>query len=381
CIVDQAGKILDVNDSYCAMSGYSREELRGMTVFELEAVEKIEEVEERIRKILEGEATRFETVHFRKDGTSLYVEIGAQRLPGSENHIFAFMRNISDRKKAEQERERLQEQLNQAQKLEAVGRLAGGVAHDFNNMLGVILGHAEMVLDEMGADTPLRHNLLEMKRAAERSADLTRQLLAFARKQTISPKVLDLNETVSAILKMLRRLIGEDISLVWKPGVGIWPVKLDPSQIDQILANLAVNARDAMTGIGSLTIETANAVFDETWRAGHIGFVCGSYVMLAVSDTGTGIDKENLGLIFEPFFTTKEIGKGTGLGLATVYGIVKQNNGFINVYSEPGHGTTFKIYLPRTEEPAAEKAATASKRDLKGTETVLLVEDEETMLE
>ena len=241
----------------------------------------------------------------------------------------------------------LESQFRQAQKMEAVGRLAGGVAHDFNNMLSVILGYAELALGKVDPAQPLHADLEEILKAAERSADITRQLLAFARKQTIAPKVLDLNETVEGMLKMLRRLIGEDIDLAWLPGAGLWPVKMDPAQIDQILANLCVNARDAIADVGKVTIETGNAVFDEAYCADHAGFVPGEYVLLAVSDDGCGMDKETLDQIFEPFFTTKEVGKGTGLGLATVYGIVKQNNGFINVYSEPGKGTTFKIYLPR----------------------------------
>ncbi len=241
----------------------------------------------------------------------------------------------------------LESQLRQAQKMESVGRLAGGVAHDFNNMLGVIIGHTELALEQMDPAQPLFTSMQEIRKAALRSADLTRQLLAFARKQTVAPKVLDLNETVEGMLKMLRRLIGEDIDLVWLPDSDLWPVKMDPSQIDQILANLCVNARDAIEGVGKITIETHKVTFDEAYCADHSGFIPGDFVMLAVSDDGQGMDKETLDKIFEPFFTTKGIGKGTGLGLATVYGIVKQNNGFINVYSEPGQGTTFKIYLPR----------------------------------
>ncbi|MBI4793410.1 MAG: response regulator, partial [Deltaproteobacteria bacterium] len=241
----------------------------------------------------------------------------------------------------------LESQLHQAQKMESVGRLAGGVAHDFNNMLGVIIGHAELTLDQMDPTHPLFASMQEIRKAAVRSADLTRQLLAFARKQTVAPKVLDLNETVEGMFKMLRRLIGEDINLVWLPDSDLWPVKMDPSQIDQILANLCVNARDAIVGVGKVTIETHTITFDEACCAEHPGFMPGDFVMLAVSDDGKGMDQETLDKIFEPFFTTKGTGRGTGLGLATVYGVVKQNNGFINVYSEPGQGSTIKIYLPR----------------------------------
>jgi CheY-like chemotaxis protein len=226
--------------------------------------------------------------------------------------------------------------------------------------------------------TPLK----AIQKAGQRSADLTRQLLAFARKQTVLPRVLNLNDTVSSMLKMLQRLIGEDIGIVWMPQAGLLPIKMDPSQIDQILANLCVNARHAITGLGKITIETQNTAFDAAYCAVHRGFVRGEFVMLAVSDDGCGMSKDILGHIFEPFFTTKEMGKGTGLGLATVYGIIKQNNGFINVYSEPGKGTTFKIYLPRVEKEFVEATAKAPTGPLQGSgETVLLVEDEPAILD
>jgi len=277
--------------------------------------------------------------------------------------------------------EKLEEQLRQSQKMESVGRLAGGVAHDFNNMLGVIIGLADIILMKMAPDNPFHAHLTEIRKAGERSADLTRQLLTFARKQTIEPKVLDLNETVEAMLKMLGRLIGEDIELLWKPGRDILQVKVDPSQIDQLLANLCVNARDAIEGVGKITIETDAAQFDEAYCADHAGFVSGDYVQLTVSDNGCGMDQETLGFVFEPFFTTKEMGKGTGLGLASVYGIVKQNNGFINVYSEPGQGTTFKVYLPRhTSKSAPLPEKVLAQPTERGHETILLVEDEPVIL-
>ncbi len=274
----------------------------------------------------------------------------------------------------------LEDQFIQAQKMESVGRLAGGVAHDFNNMLGVIIGHTEMAMEQVDSAQPVHEDLLEIQKAAQRSADLTRQLLAFARRQTVSPVVLDLNDTISGMLKMLRRLIGEDIDLVWKPMPRLWMVKIDPVQIDQILANLLVNAKDAISGVGAVTIETNNVVFDETYCEIHTGFIPGRFVMMAVSDSGSGMDKEILAHIFEPFDTTKEVGKGTGLGLATVYGVVKQNNGFINVYSEPGKGTSFKIYLPEVAETIETPKADVSRKELNGSETVLLVEDEEAIL-
>jgi CheY-like chemotaxis protein len=237
-------------------------------------------------------------------------------------------------------------------------------------------------MERVEPDNPLHANLEKIQGAAQRSADLTRQLLAFARKQTVSPKKIDLNDTIESILKLLRRLIGEDIELSWQPGKEVWPVKMDPTQVDQILTNLCVNARDAIVDTGKVTIETGIASFDEEYCANHAGFVPGEYVLLAVSDTGCGIDKETQAHLFEPFFTTKEMGKGTGLGLATVYGAVKQNNGFINVYSEPGQGTTFKVYLPRhlgKTVPLPEKGLDDPGE--RGHETVLLVEDEPAILE
>jgi PAS domain S-box-containing protein len=263
------------------------------------------------------------------------------------------------------EKKKVDEQLHQAQKMESVGRLAGGVAHDFNNMLGVILGHTELALLQADENHDLYSDLKEIQKAAKRSANLTKQLLTFARKDIIAPKQLDLNDTVESMLNMLRRLIGEDIDLIWKPSANLWSIKMDPSQIDQILANLCVNARDAIPGVGKLTIETGRKTFDEDYCSEHQGFIPGDFVLLAVSDNGCGMDRETLDNLFEPFFTTKDIGKGTGLGLATVYGIVKQNSGFINVYSEPGQGSTFKIYLPRffadedTDKAVPEKKAAA----------------------
>ena len=277
--------------------------------------------------------------------------------------------------------EELEEQYRQAQKMESVGRLAGGVAHDFNNMLGVILGNADLALRKMDSSQPFHANLLEIEKAAKRSADLTRQLLAFARKQTISPKVLDLNETVAGMLKMLQRLIGEDITLAWVPGIELCSVKIDPGQIDQLLANMCVNARDAINGVGRVTLETQNTSFDEAYCANHAGFIPGEYVLLAVSDNGCGMDQEIQAKIFDPFFTTKDLGKGTGLGLSTVYGIIRQNNGFINVYSESGQGTTFKIYLPRHFDEANEKQEEEQVDIHGGHETILLVEDELALLE
>jgi len=265
--------------------------------------------------------------------------------------------------------------------METVGQLAGGVAHDFNNMLGVILGHTELALLQADETHDLYSDLKEIQKAAERSADITKQLLAFARKQTIYPIQLDLNDTVENMLNMLRRLIGENIDLVWKPSAHLWPVEMDPTQIDQILVNLCVNAKDAISGVGKLTIETEKKTFDEAYCKYHTGFIPGDFVMLVVSDDGCGMDKETENNVFEPFYTTKKIGEGTGLGLATVYGILKQNNGFINVYSELGLGSTFNIYLPRlVEDKVVEKVVPQKKSSAGGTETILLVEDETSIL-
>ncbi|MDO9263674.1 MAG: PAS domain-containing protein, partial [Desulfosalsimonadaceae bacterium] len=296
-------------------------------------------------------------------------------LPGGElHHLEGFIADITERKA-------LEGQLRQAQKMESVGRLAGGVAHDFNNMLGVILGFVELALDRIDAAHPVHNDLLEIREAAKRSAGLTRQLLAFASLQPAAPKLLDLNEIIEGMLQMLRRLIGEDMNLIWMRGVGLGPVKMDPSQIDQILVNLCVNARDAISGPGNVTIETRAAAFDKSFCAEHPDFIPGDYVHLSVSDDGCGMDKETLANIFEPFFTTKGLIDGPGLGLSTIYGIVRQNNGFIDVHSEPGVGTTFNIYLPRHPVPIVPASVPASPEPLKhGRETILLVEDEPAVL-
>ena len=319
----------------------------------------------------------FETRRSNKSGRVLDVSISASRYDDHQGNpigTIAILRDISERKKMEK-------QLLQAQKMESVGRLAGGVAHDYNNMLSVIIGYAELALDKVEPDEPLHADLEEILAAGKRSADITRQLLAFARQQTVAPKVLDLNESVESMLKMLRRLIGEDIDLAWHPRKGLWPVKMDPTQIDQILANLCVNARDAITDVGKITIETDIAAFDKSYCAEHAYFVPGEYVMLAVSDDGCGMDNETLDKLFEPFFTTKEGGRGTGLGLATVYGIVKQNEGFINVYSESGKGTTFRIYLSKHVGQGVEAQKTSVGEVPNGHgETVLVVEDEASVL-
>jgi len=319
------------------------------------------------------------------EGARIWVDTTKIPLVDERGEVYGVLgvfEDISDRKKAEEEKEKLQSQLLQSQKMESIGRLAGGVAHDFNNMLQAIMGYLFLINGELPPESPIAPKLKEIQKAADRSADLTRQLLAFARRQTVAPKTLDLDDSIESMLKMLRRLIGENIRLEWAPKGNLWPVKMDPSQLDQILANLTVNARDAIGESGKVHIETENAVFDESYSKIHPDCAPGPYVMLAVSDTGKGMSKETIEHIFEPFFTTKETGKGTGLGLATVFGIVRQNGGFINVYSELGKGTSFKIYLPRAADEAEEEKPQEEQRSatLKGTETILLVEDEEQIL-
>ncbi len=281
----------------------------------------------------------------------------------------------------EQQREEMEGRLRQAQKMEAVGRLAGGVAHDYNNMTNVIMGYVELILARLDENDPLYADLQEINEAARRSMELTRQLLAFARCQAIAPKILDINETVQSMLKMLQRLIGEDIELNWCPDEQVGLIEIDPSQIDQILANLCVNARDAISGVGKVVIETGNAEFDDAYCTLHRGAIPGEFVQLTVSDDGSGMDSAILDKIFEPFFSTKAIGRGTGLGLATVYGIVKQNGGFVDVYSEPGRGTNFKIFIPRVSGQSVESKYDGSTEIGRGNnEIVLLVEDESAIL-
>ncbi|MBU1168692.1 MAG: PAS domain S-box protein [Proteobacteria bacterium] len=314
-----------------------------------------------------------------KDGTERIIVIGGTVIGGN---ILSSFFDITDRKQAEEEREKLQIQLNQAQKLEAVGILAGGVAHDFNNMLGAIIGYAEIMLSVMGPDSPDRQYAGEILNAAQRSAGLTRQLLAFARKQAIDPVVFDLNVSVGTILSMLRRLIGENIGLDWKPCPDVCMVEMDPTQLDQILANLCVNAGDAITDVGNITIETQRVSFDALYCKHNSGFVPGDFVLLSVSDDGGGMDKDTLEHIFEPFFTTKGLGCGTGLGLATVYGIIKQNNGFIDVSSEIGRGTVFRLYLPHRVSGTVKKGSQdpGAIPHAQG-ETILFVEDDPTLLD
>ncbi|MFH0784391.1 MAG: PAS domain S-box protein [Pseudomonadota bacterium] len=343
-------------------------------------------VTEKIANVLQGSTKiyQYEARMRHSDGSYKWISVIGHAVKWDKENkpsrLIGVRIDVTERKLAEEENKNLQAQLQQAQKMEAVGLLAGGVAHDFNNMLGVILGHTEMAMEETDPAQPIFADLTEIRKAAERSADITRQLLAFARKQTVTPKVIDLNETIEGMLKMLRRLIGENINLAWLPGIGLWPIRMDPSQIDQILANLCVNARAAIAGVGKITIETENNPISESYCDVHPGFVVGEYVRISVSDNGCGMERKTMNHIFEPFFTTKGVGEGTGLGLATVYGAIKQNGGFINAYSEPGQGTTFKIFLPRYVGATGQlKKKDPEKSIIGGHETILLVEDEPTV--
>ena len=378
------GQFVDANDAFLGLFGYSHEEVVGQNPLKLKTWANPEDRAKMVEILhQQGRIRNFETQCRKKSGKIMEVLVSAEVMEvAGQQYILGLTHDITVHKRAKVEKEKLEAQLFQAQKMEAVGRLAGGVAHDFNNMLGVIIGRAEMALKTDVATEDLQDNLQEILKAGLRSADLTRQLLAFARKQTAAPKTLDLNDAISSMLKILRRLIGEDIQMFWVPGPDLWNVKIDPSQMDQILVNLVVNARDAISGVGAINLQTENIVIDDSNRDDHLEFIPGDYVHLILSDTGEGMSKEVCDKIFEPFFTTKEVGKGTGLGLSTVYGIVKQNDGFIYVASEPGKGTKFKIYLPRFKNETAQVLSEAAAGKLStGTETILLVEDDEAILD
>ena len=370
-----------VNRRLCEMLGYSEEELQRRTWAEMTYPEDLSPDLAQFNRLLAGEIDSYEMEKrfFRKDGTILTTHLTTscfRNQDGSVGFFIASFLDITERKQAEEEKAVLESQLRQAQKMESIGRLAGGVAHDFNNMLSVILGYAELTRDRLPEGHPLTEYVQEIRKAANHSKDTISQLLAFSRKQIVVPKSVELNELIMSMKTALARLIGEDIELHFRPREGLWKIKCDPSQLDQILVNFAVNARDAMPKGGRLTIETANVACDDPSCREHLGITPGEYVLLLVSDNGIGMDQQTLSKIFEPFFTTKGVGQGTGLGLSTVYGIVKQNRGFIYVDSEPGRGSSFKVYFPRIlqeDEPVetAEETALVS-----GSGTVLLVEDD-----
>jgi two-component system cell cycle sensor histidine kinase/response regulator CckA len=490
-MVDSQGRLLDVNETYCRMSGYSEPELLAMSIPNLEARETADDTTAHIQKIKAQGQDRFESQHRRKDGSIFDVEVSVQDRSNEDGRVVAFLRDITERKRAEEafqvlvnrapigifivqdgkcqmvnpgfervtgytagellggksltlvhpdyretvrenavqmlkgeldqpyefpiitksgetrwimekvtttkyqgkratlgyflditEHKSLEDQFLQAQKMEAVGRLAGGVAHDFNNMLNVIIGYGDLLNSKIRPKTSLARYLAEIMKASDRATALTRQLLAFSRKTISVPQILNLNDQLAGIEKLLARLIGADIEIrmVLEPVLGA--VHADPGHAEQIVMNLVVNARDALPRGGKLTIETANAYLDEDYARAHTYVTPGHYIMIAVTDNGEGMDAATQARIFEPFFTTKEVGRGTGLGLSTVYGLVKQNNGHIEVYSEVGHGTTFKVYLPRVQEavPAVSEAKPIT-RDLHGSETILVVEDEDMLRE
>jgi PAS domain S-box-containing protein len=378
-ITDPLGSIQYVNPAFESVTGYAKEEVLGRNPRILKSGEHGQSFYEELwRTVTRGRTWEGHFVNKKKDGTRYTEDVTISPVVDAAGRIVNYVAVKHD---STHERH-LEDQLRQAQKMESVGRLAGGVAHDFNNMLQVISSYVELSLAHVDSGHVLYKNLQQIQKAAQRSTELTGQLLAFARKQTVSPKVLDVNDAVAGMLKMLRRLIGEDVDLAWMPGHAAGKIRIDPSQLDQILANLAVNARDAIAGVGKLTIGTDTVVIDEAYCADHPGHIPGTFILLTVSDDGSGMSKEILSHVFEPFFTTKRVGEGTGLGLATVYGIVSQNNGFINVYSEPGQGTTFKIYLPRHQgEGAAVQPQERADEPPRGTETVLVVEDEAAILE
>jgi PAS domain S-box-containing protein len=374
-ITDRAGNIEYVNPSFEAHTGYSREELVGKTPRVLKSGQHPPDFyREMWTTITSGQVFRGIMVNRKKNGETFVAEKTITPLRDSSGEVTHFISNDHDIT----DRRRLEAQLQQVHKMDAIGRLAGGVAHDFNNLLMVISAYAELMQDMLAPEHPLRRNVHEILKASRSAADLTRQLLGFSRKQMQSLQVLDLNHVLQEISKMLLRLIGEDIELTLVPGPTLGSIRADPVQIEQVVMNLAANARDAMPKGGRLTIETASVRLDESYALRHSIVPVGDYVMMAVTDTGQGISPEHQAHIFEPFFTTKVEGKGTGLGLATVYGIVKQNRGFIWVYSEPGLGTTFKIYLPRAQKGAkpAFLAGKPIEESPPGSETILLVEDE-----
>ncbi len=368
--------IVYVNPAFSRITGYTASEILGRPGSLLNGPHTDPGTLERLGiHLRQGRAFSGELIQRRKDGTEFRAEVHVAPVRSEDGEITHFVTTQRD----VSQRAQLEEQLRQSQKIEAVGRLAGGVAHDFNNILMAITGYATFLLESMDPDHEFRMDIEEIERAANRGAALTHQLLAFSRRQVLQPRVLDLNEIVVDLERMLRRLIGEDIELVTVLDAELGTMKADPGQIQQVLLNLILNARDAMPDGGRLTIETAALTLTESYAHEHVSFIPGDYVRLVVSDNGTGMDSYAKAHLFEPFFTTKEKGKGTGLGLATVYGIVKQSGGYVYVYSELGHGTTFKLYFPRLPMAAGAAPAPTLPRPGPGTETLLLAEDEESV--
>jgi len=374
-VIDFEGRFLEVNESAVQNLGYSKDALLSMGPSEIDPNLQKDEIRKLIEGMKQGEQQVFETQHRTASGSIIPVEVSSALIQyKGESAILSIARDISSRK-------RLEEQLQQAQKMEAIGQLAGGVAHDFNNLLTVINGYAEILMMEELPDQ-VKKPVEQIRQAGERAASLTAQLLAFSRKQIIQPVLINLNTLVSDHMKMLSRLLGEQIEIVTVFHPDLYDIKADPVQIEQLILNISLNSRDAMPAGGRLTIETGNAEFDADYVRNHAETQPGKYVMLAISDNGAGMDADVQARVFEPFFTTKERDKGTGLGLATVYGIVKQNDGFIYVYSEPQKGTAVKIYLPAAEdEQQKEENTKEDMLGLRGTETILLVEDDHSVRE
>lgn len=352
CLVGLDGRLLRVNVRMCEIFGYSRQEMEGVSVNEFTHPDYQNVSPQFIHRAIESDSTReeFEKCYMHRDGSLVWGRVSSSLVHddvGAPLYFISHVQDITARKQAEAERAQLQEQLAQAQKMESIGRLAGGIAHDFNNLLAVILMRTEMSLALASKDSPLQRNLQAIYAATQRSAELVRQLLGFARQQMIAPQVLDLNNTLAALLPTLRSLAGEAIELVWRPGTDLWLVKIDPLQIDQILTNLTLNARDAIAGRGTIIVATQNSTTSPA-DGKEVGAAPGDYVAITVTDNGCGMSAEVLAHIFEPFFTTKEVGKGSGLGLAMINGIVQQNHGYIAVSSQPGQGAAFRIFLPRS---------------------------------
>lgn len=378
-IADQKGNISYVNPVFESVSGYSREEVIGQNPRILKSGEHDNSFYQHMWQTLSsGRGWKGRLVNKRKDGTFYTEEANISPFYDDTGKVVHY---VSTKIDVTREIKR-EEQYRQGQKMEAIGHLAGGIAHDFNNMLSIILGRAELGMRRLNPEDPSYAVLQEIQQAAQRSANLTQQLLAYARKQPIAPSVFDLNPAVEGILPILHRLAGENINLTWTPGGDSYPIKIDPSQLDQILTNLIVNARDAITNTGKISLESGKVILDQAYCDHHAGYIPGTYVMLIVSDNGKGMDRETLAKVFEPFYTTKGLGQGTGLGLATVYGAIKQNLGFTDVYSEPDIGTTFIIYLPNHEESIIDKSSKSdsSIRESHG-ETILFVEDESALLQ
>lgn len=380
-LMDLDGKILETNKAYCEMSGYTSDEVCTRFVYDLDEVEDQRATKEHIEKKTTKRSERFEARHIRKDGSVYDVEVSSRYLPIDGGRLVSFIRDISDVKKAERDKATLESRLLQAQKLESIGRLAGGVAHDFNNMLSVIIGYAEQIRVGVKSGDSFYDSVVQIIAAARRSSDITSQLLAFARKQTISPRKLDLNASLSKMGTMLKRLIGEDIELSVQLAEDKCYIMMDPSQVDQVIINLCVNARDAINGVGKIVLNTEEVYLDSRYCKQNPGAISGNFVRLEVHDNGSGMDEETLLNLFEPFFTTKEAEQGTGLGLATVYGIIQQNGGFVNVESAPGEGSTFRLFFPCFEESDGVCEEKGDGAELSaGSETVLLVEDEPAVL-